>query len=108
MYALIVELDVRPEHMGSLREALDALLATAAREPGTLLYAVHGCAVDPNILRLYELYADESAFREHLAKPLTRSFVDNLDQWLSKPPLIMASPLLCLSHQLVNVQSRTG
>jgi quinol monooxygenase YgiN len=105
LYALIVELNVQPEHMDALRQALDALVAMAAGEPGTLLYAVHGCATDPNILRLYELYADESAFREHLGKPPTRSFVDNLNQWLSTPPCIMASPLLCLSHQLVNVQS---
>ncbi|MBU69226.1 MAG: hypothetical protein CL858_27955 [Cupriavidus sp.] len=80
----------------------------AATEPGTLLYAVPGCATDPNSLRLYELYANESAFQAHLAKPPTRSLVDSLDQWLSTPPRVMASPLLCLRHQLVNVLPRFG
>jgi len=104
MYALIVELDVRPEHMEALRSALDALVDMARREPGTLLYAVHRCATDPNIVRLYELYADESAFRDHAAQPLTRSFLESLEEWLATPPRLMASPLLSLSHQFARVR----
>jgi len=42
--------------------ALAPLLEQARKEPGTLLYAVHRSAADPQVFWTTEIYADENAF----------------------------------------------
>lgn len=71
MYAVIVNLQVRPE----LREEFLAgvrvnALASVRDEPGCLRFDVHQRADDPNNFILYELYTDKGAFYEaHRSAP---------------------------------------
>ncbi len=56
---------------GRRQELLDALVAHGrARlgvEPGTLRFDVLEDDADPNVLYLYEAYADEAAFQAHIS-----------------------------------------
>lgn len=47
--------------------ALAPLLEQARREPGTLLYAVHRSADDPDVFWTTEIYTDDAAFAAHRA-----------------------------------------
>jgi quinol monooxygenase YgiN len=46
---------------------LAPLLDQARKEPGTLLYAVHRSADDPEVFWTTEVYADDAAFAAHRA-----------------------------------------
>jgi (4S)-4-hydroxy-5-phosphonooxypentane-2,3-dione isomerase len=52
---------------GQYLAALAPLFEQAPKEPGTLLYAVHRSADDPDVFRTTEVYADDSAFAAHRA-----------------------------------------
>lgn len=64
MYTLFVTLDV---HADKLDEFVDAITANAAAslrdEPGCLAFDVHQDDETPTRFYLYEIYADEDAFR---------------------------------------------
>jgi autoinducer 2-degrading protein len=64
MYTLFVTLDV---HAHKLDDFIDAITANATAslrdEPGCLAFDVHQDADTPTRFYLYELYADEEAFR---------------------------------------------
>jgi autoinducer 2-degrading protein len=66
MYAIMVQIDIKPEH----REAFIAAACGHAQrarqnEPGTVRFDVIGDSANPNRIFLYEAYADEDAFRAH-------------------------------------------
>jgi quinol monooxygenase YgiN len=46
-------------------EALGPLVEASREEPGCLLYQAHRSPEDPNVLFLYEQYADEAAYQAH-------------------------------------------
>ncbi|WP_396921155.1 putative quinol monooxygenase [Mycolicibacterium sp.] len=64
MYTLFVTLDV---HADRVAEFLDAITVNATAslrdEPGCLAFDVHRDAENPTRFYLYEIYADEDAFR---------------------------------------------
>jgi hypothetical protein len=53
---------------GQYLAALAPLLEQARKEPGTLLYAVHRSADDPQVFWTTEIYADDAAFAA-IARP---------------------------------------
>lgn len=68
-------------------EAYDQLVAETvegikAREPGTLIYAVHEVQGQPLQRIFYELYRDQAAFEAHEAAPHTRRYLDLRGQYL--------------------------
>jgi quinol monooxygenase YgiN len=78
MVALVVRLDVHDEAAATV---LDALLAGLVREvttsePGALVYAVHAVEGEPLARVLYEVYADEDAFRQHQEAPYFQAFLE--------------------------------
>src|SRR6266498_3782391 len=84
VFALVVRFDVRPE----LVEDFDRLVAETApsireREPGTLIYAVHGVDGEPNARLFYELYRDRAAFDEHERQPHVVRFLRERGRHLS-------------------------
>jgi len=69
-------------------QAYDRLVAETveqikAREPGTLVYAVHTVKDQPLQRIFYELYRDEAAFEAHGAAPHTRRYLAERDQYLA-------------------------
>lgn len=84
MFALVVRFDLLDEQAA---EAFDRLVAETvaeirAKEPGTVVYAVHSVADAPLSRVFYELYESRDAFEEHERQPHTRRFLDARDQYL--------------------------
>ena len=85
MYGLTVRFTCKDE---ASAEAYDRLVAETveqikAREPGTLVYAVHTVKDHPLQRIFYELYRDKDAFDAHGATAHTRRYLAERDQYLA-------------------------
>ena len=65
--AILARVTVKAGQAGQYLAALAPLLEQARKEPGTLLYAVHRSANDPEVFWTTEIYADEAAFAAYRA-----------------------------------------
>ena len=65
--AILARVTVREGRAAQYLAALAPVLEQAQKEPGTLLYAVHRSADDPQVFWTTEIYADEAAFAAHRA-----------------------------------------
>ena len=65
--AILARVTVKEGKAGQYLAALAPLLEQARKEPGTLLYAVHRSADDPEVFWTTEIYADDAAFAAHRA-----------------------------------------
>lgn len=64
MYTLFVTMDVRPDKIDEFVDAItENAAASLADEPGCLAFDVHQDAENQARFYLYEIYADEEAFR---------------------------------------------
>jgi (4S)-4-hydroxy-5-phosphonooxypentane-2,3-dione isomerase len=64
MHTLFVTLDVHPDKLDDFIDAITANATASLRdEPGCLVFDVHRDIETPTRFYLYEIYADESAFR---------------------------------------------
>jgi quinol monooxygenase YgiN len=82
-FGLVVRHTLKPGSAAAFDElAADALQLIRAREPGTLVYAVHRVADEPQVRLFYELYRDRDAFNDHEAQPHTRHFLQEREQHL--------------------------
>ncbi|SDD93800.1 putative quinol monooxygenase [Actinokineospora iranica] len=85
MFALVVRFDLRDE---TAARGFDALVAETlpeieAKEPGTLVYAVHD-VVGASLSRVfYERYVDKAAFDFHERQDHTKRFLSEREQYLS-------------------------
>jgi autoinducer 2-degrading protein len=65
MFTVIVTLQVRPDRIDEFLRGIRANARASLRdEPGCLRFDVHRSAEDAHRFLLYEIYADEVAFRE--------------------------------------------
>lgn len=71
------ELEIDPSQLAQYQAAVKEEMATSVRvEPGVLaLYAVAD-SENPSKLRFLEIYADEAAFRAHIASPHFKKYVE--------------------------------
>jgi (4S)-4-hydroxy-5-phosphonooxypentane-2,3-dione isomerase len=65
--AILARVTVKAGKAGQYLAALAPLVEQARKEPGTLLYAVHRSADDPEVFWTTEVYADDAAFAAHRA-----------------------------------------
>ena len=65
--AILARVTVKEGKAGQYLATLAPLLEQARKEPGTLLYAVHRSADDPDVFWTTEVYADDAAFAAHSA-----------------------------------------
>ena len=63
--AVIAKIPAAPGQRDQLVAALQAALATAEQEPGTLRYILHEDAADADTLWFYEMYTDQDALTAH-------------------------------------------
>jgi quinol monooxygenase YgiN len=80
----------RAELIEILRELVDA----AAREPGTLVYAMHEAADDPDTVVSYELFADEAALEAHQLSPAVTGAMPRLEPLLADASFRRLTPTL--------------
>ena len=71
------ELEIEPSQLMQYHAAVKEEMATSVRvEPGVLaIYAVAD-SENPSKLRFFEIYADEAAFRAHIASPHFKKYVE--------------------------------
>ncbi len=85
MYALIVNIQVKPEFI----EEFTAVTLENARgtrtEPGNLRFDVLRGTDDPNFFQLYEVYRDKEALAAHRETPHFKKFAASVEPWLFTP-----------------------
>jgi quinol monooxygenase YgiN len=64
-YCLAVRWTIKDGEMEAVLAALGPLAQASRAEPGCLLYQAHRSPDDPNVIFLYEQYADEAAYQAH-------------------------------------------
>jgi quinol monooxygenase YgiN len=84
----------RAGRRGELLEILRELVEAAANEPGTLVYAMHEAADDPDTVVSYELFADEAALEAHQASPAVAGAMPRLESLLAEGSFRRLTPTL--------------
>ena len=94
MFALVVRFDCPDEEAAAgFDDLVTALLPQiAAREPGTLTYAVHTVQDAPLSRVFYECYRDREAFEEHERQPHTAHFLEAKDALLADARVEFLTP----------------
>ena len=91
----IAELEIDPAHLDAYKGALREEIETSIRvEPGVLtLYAV-AVKGQPNQIRLFEIYADTSAYEAHLQSKHFRKYKNETASMVKSLKLIETEPVL--------------
>ena len=90
----IAELRIAPEHLDAYTKAVRKEMEISVRvEPGVL--AIHAVAEkeDPTSLRFFEIYADEAAYRSHIASPHFREYFETTKHMILSRRLIETTPV---------------
>lgn len=75
-FVLIVEFDVKPEHLGRFNELIAVnAKASVADEPGCRQFDVLQDQDNPNRIVLYEVYDSPAAFQDHMGRRHTQTFL---------------------------------
>lgn len=86
MFAVLVRVQIKPEHR---EEFIEAMLADAQgsvqNEPDCLLFNIVEDQANPNLLHLYEVYTSEQAFEQHKETPHFKSWLETTREWLAAP-----------------------
>ena len=75
-FVLIVEFDVKPEHLSQFNELIAVnAKASVADEPGCRQFDVMHNQDNPNHIVLYEVYDSPEAFQDHMGRKHTQTFL---------------------------------
>ena len=75
-FVLLVEFDVQPDSLEAFMALIDVnARASVEREPGCYQFDVMQTLDAPNKIVLYEVYASEQAFQEHMGMAHTQTFL---------------------------------
>ena len=77
MLVITVEIEL-PSGIKSIQAEVDSALEHTPKESGCLEYRVSIDCQNPNLLRLFEVYEDQSAFETHFATDYAQAFVKAL------------------------------
>jgi quinol monooxygenase YgiN len=64
----------KPGEEETVRDALEKLSPASRDEPGNLYYQAYQSPDEPNTFRIFEVYADNTAFKAHATSP-------HFEQW---------------------------
>ena len=90
----IAELRISADHLEAYTRAVRKEIEISVRvEPGVL--AIYSVAekTDPTSLRFFEIYADEAAYRSHLASPHFREYFETTQHMITSRKLIETVPV---------------
>lgn len=86
-HVLIVDFQVKPEHLDRFMKMIDEnACASVKNEPGCSQFDVTRANNDPCHIMLYEVYANEDAFKSHMTYAHTKKFLDAAKEMVAKPP----------------------
>jgi quinol monooxygenase YgiN len=96
----IAELEIDPAHLDAYTAAVKEEMETSVRvEPGVLaIYAVAE-KENPSKLRFFEMYADDAAYRAHIAAPHFRKYVETTKDMITSRRLIETVPVQLSSKE---------
>ena len=94
-YVRLAELEIDPAQFESFKAAIKEGIDAAVRlEPGVLvLYAVSE-KENPNLVRVFEVYTDEAAYKTHLETAHFKKFRDTTNQMVKSRKLLDADPII--------------
>ena len=88
MQALVVTIQIKPEHRDAFMEAmLGDARGSIENEPGCLRFDVIQDLEDPNRIHLYEVYRDEAAIEAHRQAPHYLKWRDTIEGWFAADPI---------------------
>jgi Uncharacterized conserved protein len=87
MFATLVHVHVKPEHLAEFIEAAQANHLASVREPGNLRFDVLQSAEDETRFVLYEAYRDEAAAKAHKETAHYAAWRDAVADWMVEPRL---------------------
>ena len=88
MQAIIVTIQIKPEHREAFMEAmLDDARGSVGDEPGCLRFDVLQDAEDPNRIHLYEVYRDQAAMEAHRGMPHYLKWRETVKNWHAAEPV---------------------
>jgi quinol monooxygenase YgiN len=86
-FVLLVEFQVKPESLDQFMKLVDVNARDSmANEPGCFQFDVMQTLDDPGKVVLYEVYANEDAFRAHMGMAHTQSFLGAIKPMVAGPP----------------------
>ena len=90
----IAELEIAPAHLDAYHAAVREEIETSVRvEPGVLaIYCVAELDA-PTRLRFFEIYADDAAYRAHIASPHFQKYADVTRDMILSKRLIDTDPV---------------
>jgi len=74
---------------GDVVATMETALAAARPEPGTEVYAIHVAVDQPDVVWMYELYADADALTAHSGSPATAQMRASLAELLAEPTVVL-------------------
>jgi (4S)-4-hydroxy-5-phosphonooxypentane-2,3-dione isomerase len=75
MFVLVVQIRIKPDHVGAFMSKLAENASNARKEPGCRQFDVLADPNDRTKVMLYEVYADESAFEAHQQTPHFKKYL---------------------------------
>src|SRR5687767_7351549 len=93
-FVRVAELEIDPTRLDDYTAAVREEIETSVRvEPGVLaIYAVAE-KDNPSKLRFFEMYADEAAYRSHIASPHFRKYVEVTRDMITSRRLLDVTPV---------------
>jgi quinol monooxygenase YgiN len=94
-YVRLAELEIDPAQLENFNSAIKEGIKTAVRvEPGVLvLYAVYE-KDNPTHIKVFEMYADENAYKIHLETPHFQKFRATTEKMVRSRKLLDAVPII--------------
>ena len=94
-FVRLAELEIDPAQLENYQAALKEEIETSIRvEPGVLtLYAVAEKA-NPSHIRIFEIYADEAAYKAHLEAPHFKKYKTTTQLMVKSLKLVETTPIL--------------
>lgn len=88
MLIVVADAVVKPENRDRMEEAGPAMVVPSRQEEGCLGYSYAWDMIEPNRLRIIELWKDEAALRFHFRTPHMAAFLKALGEMANSPPAI--------------------
>jgi quinol monooxygenase YgiN len=84
--AVHAKFTAQPGRGDELVAAVEEMFDTVLNEPDTLVYALHREDAEPDVVWMYELYADQRALDVHGRSDAARRFGARLEELLAREP----------------------
>lgn len=92
--AIFATLTAQPGKGTELLEALKAMMGPVQDEKGTELYVLHHGTSEPDVVRVYEVYADADALAAHMGSEAMKAAGGAMAPLLGAPPEITMTTIV--------------